>query len=266
MLSMQPPTDRLAVFYLLRGADAFHLESLRRFVKAYGAYSSGIDHDLFVIFKGFPFEQALEDTRAELRATAFQEIHTGDESFDLGAYADAIMRTPCRRACFLNTSSEPAASHWLLKLSRALDLSGVGLAGASGSFETGVGGSSFPNVHVRTNAFMMDAALARSTLGRVEIKTKRDAHLAEHGIDSLTCQVVRRGLSAVIVGANGRAYAPAWWNGSRTFRQGDQSNLLVLDNQTRAWDAMTWPERRIAYNATWGAARTPGQPFGDPRS
>ena len=266
MPDMQPVSDRIAVFYLLRGADAFYMESVRRFLAAYATFSAGVEHDLFVIFKGFSSEAALAAARAEFHATAFQEIHTGDDSLDLGAYADAIMRTPCSRACFLNTSSEPAASHWLLKLDRALDLPGVGIAGASGSFEAGVGGAMFPNVHIRTNAFMMGASLARSTLGRLDIKTKRDAHLAEHGTDGITRQVVRRGMSAVIVGANGRAYAPEWWNGSRTFRQGDQSNMLVLDNQTRAWDATAWPQRKSTYNATWGAGRTPGQPFGDPCS
>ncbi len=259
-------SERISLFYLVRGADISYLDSVRRFVGAYRACPGGIDHDLFVIFKGFSSAGTLNEARAEFSMTAFNEFHTSDDSFDLGAYADAIMRTDCTRACFLNTNSEPVASHWLLKLNRALDLPGVGLAGASGSFEVGIGGGIFPNVHVRTNAFMMTASLARSTLGRFEIKTKRDAHLAEHGPDGLTRHVVRRGLAAVVVGANGRAYAPEWWSGSRTFRQGDQSNLLVLDNQTRAWDAMTWPERKVTYNATWGTTRTPGQPFGDPRS
>jgi hypothetical protein len=263
---MPSPSDRIAVFYLVRGADAFCRESVRRFVQAYRACPGGIDHDFFVIFKGFSSARALDDVRAELSPMVFNEIHTGDESFDLGAYADAIMRTPCGRACFLNTGSQPVSGHWLLKLNRALDLPGVGLAGASGSFEVGSSGGTFPNVHIRTNAFLMDSCLARRTLGLVEIKTKTDAHLAEHGADGLTRQIVMRGLTAVIVGANGRAYSPEWWSGSRTFRQGDQSNLLVLDNQTRDWDSLTWPERKLRYNLTWGAARTPGQPFGDPRS
>ena len=46
----------------------------------------------------------------------FQEVHTGDETFDLGAYADVILRVSCERAAFLNTGSEPVASDWLLKL------------------------------------------------------------------------------------------------------------------------------------------------------
>ena len=259
------PAEVIALFYLARGADADHLASIRRFMKAYRSQPAGVAHELVVIFKGFSSEDALDEARAAMAEVAFQEVHTGDETFDLGAYADAILRTSCERAAFLNTGSEPIASNWLGKLNAALSLPGMGLVGASGSFEVGpAGGAEFPNIHVRTNAFMMRTALARRTLGRLTIKRKLDAYQAEHGPNSLTRQVVSCGVTAAIVGSNGRAYAPQWWRGSRTFRQGDQANLLVADNQTRDWDAMTWPERQIRYGGTWGAV--PGPPFDDPRS
>ena len=261
------PADVIALFYLARGADADHLASIRRFIKAYRSQPAGVAHELVVIFKGFASEDALDEARAAMAGVAFQEVHTGDETFDLGAYADAVLRMSCERAAFLNTGSEPIASNWLGKLNAALSLPGMGLVGASGSFQVGpVGGAAFPNIHVRTNAFMMRTPLARRTLGRLTIKSKVDAYQAEHGADSLTRQVVSCGLTAAIVGANGRAYAPEWWRGSRTFRQGDQANLLVADNQTRDWDAMTWPARQNIYGGTWGAVSIPGTPFGDPRS
>jgi hypothetical protein len=260
------PGGGIALFYLARGADVDHLESIRRFVRGYRNRPAGVDHELVVIFKGFASEYALAAARTAMEGIAFREVCTGDDTFDLGAYADAIGRLDCERATFLNTGSEPVASDWLRKLSAALDLPGVGLVGASGSFEVGVGGGVFPNIHVRTNAFMMRTPLARQTLGRLIIKTKRDAHDGEHGPNSLTRQVVARGLTTLIVGANGRAYAPEWWSGSRTFRQGNQANLLVADNQTRAWGALTWSKRKVVYEMTWGAVRSPAQPFGDPRS
>lgn len=258
--------DGIALFYLARGADADFLGSIRRFIRGYRSRPAGVGHELVVIFKGFASRDALDEARSSLAGVAFQEVHTGDETFDLGAYADAILRVDCDRAAFLNTASEPIASHWLAKLNAALDLPGMGLVGATGSFEGGPTRGTFPNIHVRTNAFMMRTPLARRTLGRLTIRSKRDAHFAEHGPNSLTRQVVSHGLSVVVVGANGRAYAPEWWSGSRTFRQGNQGNLLVADNQTRAWDALTWPERRILYESTWGAIRSPTRPFGEPRS
>jgi hypothetical protein len=258
--------DGIALFYLARGADADHLASIRRFVKAYGDRAAGVPHELVVIFKGFASGDALDEARAAIAGAAFQEVHTGDETFDLGAYAEAILRVSCERAAFLNTGSEPIASGWLGKLNAALGLPGMGLVGASGSFQVGLPGGAFPNIHVRTNAFMMRTPLALRTLGRLTIRNKLDAYHAEHGPDSLTRQVVSSGLTVAVVGANGRAYAPEWWRGSRTFRQGDQANLLVADNQTRAWDAMTWPERQFLYEGTWGTVRTLGQWFGSPRS
>jgi hypothetical protein len=172
----------------------------------------------------------------------------------------------CARAAFLNTGSEPISSNWLGKLNAALDLPGMGLVGASGSFQVGPAGGYFPNIHVRTNAFMMRTPLARRTLGGLTIRSKLDAYHAEHGSNSLTRQAIACGLTVAIVGANGRAYAPEWWRGSRTFHQGDQANLLVADNQTRDWDAMTWPKRELLYDATWGTLRTRAHPFDDPRS
>ena len=132
------PNNGIALFYLARGADADHLESIRRFVQGYRNRQTGVDHQLVVIFKGFDSERALAAARTAMDVIAFEEIHTEDDAFDLGAYADAIVRLDCERAAFLNTGSEPIASDWLRKLSVALDLPGVGLVGACGSFEVGV--------------------------------------------------------------------------------------------------------------------------------
>jgi hypothetical protein len=258
--------DGIALFYLARGADADYLASIRRFVEAYRSKPAGVAHELVVIFKGYASERARDGARAAMSGVSFQEVHTGDETFDLGAYADAILCVSCARAAFLNTGSEPVSSNWLGKLNAALDLPGMGLVGASGSYQVGPAGGYFPNIHLRTNACMMRAPLARRILRGFTIRTKLDAYNAEHGPNSVTRQVVACGLTVAIVGANGRAYAPEWWRGSRTFHQGDQANLLVADNQTRDWDAMTWPKRELLYDATWGTLRTRAHPFDDPRS
>jgi hypothetical protein len=59
-------------------------------------------------------------------------------------------------------------------------------------------------------------ALARRTLGGLTIRSKLDAYRVEHGSINLTRQVVACGLTVAIVGANGCAYAPECWRGSRT--------------------------------------------------
>jgi hypothetical protein len=252
---------RTVLVYLARGAHEDCGDHFERFVRAYQAYPAGISHSLLVVFKGFSSETKLKEGRKAFSRVKFEELHLDDLKFDIGAYAEVAHQVECDRICFLNTTSEPASSNWLLKLALNLEQPGVGLVGATGSFEGGGVGPSFPNVHVRTNAFMMRAPLARQILGGFEVTSKVDAYHAEHGFNSITRQVVASGLAPLVVGANGRGYRPEWWSSSQTFRQGSQANALVHDSQTRGFDALTWNQKRSVYRSTWGGRRTPGPPF-----
>jgi hypothetical protein len=109
----------------------------------------------------------------------------------------------------------------------------------------------YPNAHIRTNAFIIERQIFLDTLP-TSITTKRDTYLYESGPDSLTRQILRRGKKAVVVGRDGQSYSIDQWPRSRTFRLGDQRNLLVQDNQTRAFEAMNNTEKRAFVEATWG--------------
>jgi hypothetical protein len=97
--------------------------------------------------------------------------------------------------------------------------------------------------------------LERSTaleLGLDSVRDKRDAYLLESGRDGIAARLAARGLHAVVVGRNGRAYEPARWAESATFRSGAQRNLLIADNRTREWcDAPARLKARLARDA-WG--------------
>ena len=252
---------KTALVYLARGTDDHFREQFEQFARAYRAYPAGLGHDLVVVFKGFSSEAKLDEGRKTFAGVTFEELHVDDMKFDIGAYADVVQQIECDRICFLNTTSEPASSQWLLKLALNLEQPGIGLVGATGSFEAGGLGTSFPNVHIRTNAFMMHAPLARQILAGFEISSKADAYHAEHGLNSITRQVVTSGLAPLVVGRNGRGYSPEWWSSSQTFRQGSQTNVLVHDGQTRYFDALKWSQKRAVYRSAWGGRRTPGIPF-----
>jgi hypothetical protein len=110
----------------------------------------------------------------------------------------------------------------------------------------------FPNPHIRSNGFMLRReqllALHPSTTPR-----KVDASLFESGVDSLTAKVRRRGYSAVVVGRDSHGYEVAEWHKSGTFRLGDQRNLLIADNHTRAFEAMSAGARLTHARMTWGS-------------
>lgn len=251
-------TRTAAVLYLARGYDADHADRFRRFAASYRAHPAGHDHTLYVIFKGFADARQRAAAEEAFAGLPFTAIDTDDLSFDLGAYADALRSVREDRVCFLNTNAELNAPNWLAKLLRNLDSPGVGMVGATGSFESlryiNRLFPDFPNPHLRTNAFAMRRAHALDLLASYAIATKLDAFFAESGPDGLTRRVMALGLTCLIVGADGRGYPPPAWPDSETSRQGNQGNLLVHDNYTRGFEAVDARARTELTFASWGRA------------
>ena len=83
----------------------------------------------------------------------------------------------------------------------------------------------------------------------------------------MTRQLLKKGLEPLVVGRDGRAYGMGEWYESRTFRSGDQSNLLISDNHTRYYAGADPEERRCRCRARrWGEekARVPRRSPADP--
>ncbi len=117
----------------------------------------------------------------------------------------------------------------------------------------------FPDPHLRSNAIM----ISRQLLIDLDFKldnTKTAANRFESGPDGLPTALAQRGLSSVLVGANGVGYEVADWPKSDTFRLGDQSNVLVTDNQTRGFAAMSKWQRALHERMTWGDFLSTKQP------
>ena len=205
----------IALAYLARGADEGHVEKFRNFVRSYKAFRTGIQHKLFIIFKGFVDSQHLSEGMEVFSPLEFTPVHTDDLSFDIGAYLASAKQIDADRVCFLNTSSEIVSHNWLAKLSNNLDVKNVGLVGATGSFESLSPMDQrippFPNIHVRSNAFMIERKRLIDFLSICTILTKRDTYFVESGPASITRSILRLGQSALIVGRDGRGYHPENW-------------------------------------------------------
>ncbi|WP_027578500.1 hypothetical protein [Bradyrhizobium sp. Ai1a-2] len=246
------PSQPLALVYLARGADVDHLSRFRKFLQSYSRYDAGVDHRLVIIFKGFEGQTDLSEGQRIFRSLNYDPVFTDDDSFDIGAYIEAARQIHQERVCFLNTNSEIACDGWLAKLSANLEIARVGLVGATGSFESLPSFPDFPNPHIRTNGFMIRRALFLELLSNVQLSTKWDAYSVESGGASITRQVLERGLTALVVGRDGRGYAPNWWPHSQTFRQGSQHNLLVHDNVTRTFESLPFGEKIHMSKLSWG--------------
>lgn len=109
----------------------------------------------------------------------------------------------------------------------------------------------FPNPHLRSNAFMIRRELLLDFDFKMD-NTKAACNRFESAWDGLPTRLAQRGLSSILVGADGTAYEVADWPRSRTFRLGDQANVLVADNQVRAFAAMPEPQKALHVRMTWG--------------
>jgi hypothetical protein len=246
----------IAVAYLARGADLDWRASFERFLRSWRRFRPGTEHSLYVIFKGFSHERDLQAARALFAPLPHTPLLLDDAGFDMGAYARCARRAREHWFCALNTASEILADDWLRKLHANAALPGVGLVGATGSYESLVEMDAdfprFPNVHLRSNAFLIERALFIELTEGVSLDSKLDAYRWESGAESFTRKVRARAREVLVVGRNGRGYSPPSWANSGTFRLAAQDNLLIGDNQTRNFAALPYWDKQHFTLRSWG--------------
>jgi hypothetical protein len=245
-----------AVGFLLRGADGNRLDSAHRFLASYKAHPAGFPHVPYVMLKGFADQLSLFEAEQAFRKEGFVIRHLDDDGFDITAYARWARELACEYICLFNSYSEILADNWLARFMRNIIINDISVVSATASFESLHQWQSafprFPNPHLRSNAFCLRRELFLECVEDFEIQNKLDAYLFESGPRSLMKRITDTGKRVAIVGRDGRAYGPRWWPFSGIYRQGAQSNLLVADNVTRAYDAADWSEKVRLATRTWG--------------
>lgn len=239
---------------------------LARFLAAHAAHPPGVPHRLILVFNGFERETAAAGHRALLCDVEHEAFMLSRPQQDLAAYLVAARHAGPVRLAFLNSYAEPLVEGWLGLLLDVLDRPDAGIVAATGSYESAasaaprplkplkrLGHPPFPNPHLRTNAFALD----HDVLARLDWRAPRGKAAAlrlESGHRGLTRQVQSLGLSPLVAGRDGRAFDVPEWPASRTFRSGDQENLLVADNRTRQYADAGPAERRRLAAIAWGEA------------
>ncbi|HEV3319588.1 MAG TPA: hypothetical protein VG053_07650 [Solirubrobacteraceae bacterium] len=259
-------------------------EPVRSFVRSYRAHPPGIAHELVIVLNGAPGDArearsradatlTREGLAAELAGIEHRLIVLEEPVLDLAAYGLAARALNHPRLCFLNSYSVILADGWLAILAGALDDPGTGLVGTTASWESQsrwVRGRArywpyqlarlrsarrdyprYPNPHIRTTAFMIERAILLA-MNLDAAHDKRDTYLLESGRRSITRQVLERALRAVVVGRDGRVYGVKDWAASRTYRSGEQDNLLVADRRTADWQSASPRLRRRLSRDAWG--------------
>lgn len=275
----------LALVYLARGVGN-GLASAIRFFEIYRDFPPGCPHELIVIAKGWPDIEARKILGRLAESNTARIIDLPDDGYDWGAYMRLAPALPQTWLCFLNTHSQPRVAGWLELMLNCARSSKVGAVGATASWGTMIPTwpllkprwdvtilgypirlvrdafifamntkkfPGFPNPHLRSNAFLVKKELFNEFVGMRKIpRSKRDAHILESGKAGFTKFLIGKGLTPLVVGVDGLCYEPKDWINSNSFRVPGQSNLLIADNQTIAYDDANKNRKEILEIAAWG--------------
>ncbi len=151
----------MCVVHLVRAANG--IEPLHAFLDSYRAHPAGISHVLLIVFKGFESPLPV-DYESALRSVMHERHFVPDVGYDIDVYFKVVQTFTHEAFCFLNSFSVILVDEWLLKLDRALSQEGVGLVGATGSWQSIL--SSFTD----ENAILRSVRSAQPTLKRVVLR------------------------------------------------------------------------------------------------
>ena len=272
----------IGVVHLIRSQNG--IEQFKIFLNSYINNTGGLRHELILIFKGFSSEIEAAEYKALLTNLNYFSIFIEDRGFDIGSYFNAANVFKYEYYCFLNSSSILLDKEWLVKMYQYISQDNIGLVGATASYESPYYNflnihrftssnaplyrrvirdsyfnrlrysyyyPPFPNYHIRTNAFM----IKNEILNRIKHKNMRskiDTLRFENGRFSLTMQILKMKLDALVVGKDGKAYKKEDWRKSNTFRQNNQENLLISDNQTDRYLKANSDEKMYLSKLAWG--------------
>lgn len=126
----------VAVVHLARRLNG--IAPFERFLTSLAANRSGVPHDLVVVFKGFTRIGPEYDRLLE--GVPHRRLFLPDRGFDINAYFSAIDQLDHGYFCCLNSFSRILADGWLEKLHSWIRMNGVGVVGATGSYQSIAGG------------------------------------------------------------------------------------------------------------------------------
>ncbi len=160
--------------------------------------------------------------------------------FDMGAYQAVGSKLDCDLVVGMNSQIHFHRHGWLERIVEAHRQYPDALLGAWGSYEN--------SPHIRGPFMAMPPALLRQYPFLID--SRANCHRAESGDKNFTQWVHSQGKPALMVTWDGIYGQSQWRSPANVFRKGDQSNCLVWDRHTLAWqNAVPEDKRRLTRSA-----------------
>jgi hypothetical protein len=269
----------------------FGVDQLIDFIENYIKFRPVLKHELIILFNGHSDEKEIEIFSECIKSYKLDiKVLISQEHFDIGSYFYASSCLNNNYVLFLNTYSRFLDSTWLDILYDSIQDNNVGVVGCTGAWSD-FGGNHFyrgkgllmliyswivyrfnfyPYItaHLRTNAFIINRKLFLSLrykspkpsflfyLINRNKESKLKSFCFEHGINSMTNQLIKKGYTILIVGKSGLSYPIDRWKESEIFWTGKQKNLLIQDNQTQFYNNASDFEKEIYEKKAWYKSKT----------
>ena len=248
--------------------------SLINFVNYYKENSAGIDHTLVICFKLLD-KKKINSLKKYLKGLIYIEFDDPENinDFDFGSYRRIALKYVDNDILFLNSHSYPICSNWLKKLYYHFNKDT--LIGTSASNESILDSiklkkrykfisfifkkfyfkkkfKSFPNPHIRTSSFLVNAQKLTNYLDNKIIKYKKDAWEIESGFNSITNYFKKNNYGVFVVNSDGDKFSENNWKLSETFNFFKESKSIISDKHTRKYLLLNENEKRKFQLNSWG--------------
>lgn len=215
------PGLRIVVIYVYPVFGGKHDFLAKRFADSYTQHFPEVAHKLVVVANGGEPSSVMRETFATINCEWL--VHD-DNGWDIGAYRKAARVIPCDLMVFMGGTAFVRGRGWLERMIEAYKKHGPdNLYGATASH----GGTS----HIRTTGLWMNPKLLCEYPHPVTSE-QASRYAFEHGKNSLTQWVLKRGGKALMVTWKDEVEKEGWDLIPNGFQRGNQSALIVGDRLT----------------------------------
>lgn len=232
----------------------YGINVVESFLTSYKSHSAGIDHNFIIIAKNWQDELEYKQLCNLAKENNAKLINLPDDGFDFGSYFRAAKILENEYIFFLGSNTEIVSDKWLLHTYKAFENDkAVQLAGPMGSWEKGSMGTSFPNYHIRTCFFMVNRKLFLEYAAAQKFpETKEDTWKLEHGPQSLTNFILKKGYKAVVVNSDGNVFSHENWISSQTYMNPGEPKHMLLDKWSNRYFTASDVKKAILEAMIWG--------------
>ena len=266
--------NKVLVCYLFTKFD--RNDDLSKFIDNYKFFSSGFNHKLIICLKLLDNDRVnyVNDylINRKIKFELFNDTSQNND-YDFGSYSRVAEKYKDYLIFFLNASSRPVINGWLKLVITNYTTNTI--IGTTASYESHASNmklkkpykiisfffkkikntlyfNSFPNPHLRTTGFLINAKDYISYYQNKSCKSKFDAWKIESGKSSLTNFFLDLNFNILLVNSEGKSFKPNDWHASNTYCFKETSKLLISDNHTRKYQNMSNKEKENIVKIVWG--------------